>query len=449
MKRIGILIILIGCLLPWTALAGDPYIHCYLYAPQGGTVPIYEKASVKSQKVGDFYSGASATWNIWEDDDSDGWVYLDDDQPIGYVQTKYLVDVLPDELRSPDGISLAAFPQLEVPEDTMLLERPSSKADKISRLPAGIKLIALGDCGDYWYVSLQGLYEQKGFVPKADVRATGTTVSESEPLIGQYETELYPSDPLTVIPVYNTPAAEDLFGEWTPKPVWVFLSCGDWTLISPRQDGSYYCRWVETRFLDPDGDHSLPTAYTSTDRPADRLLLRFWPEKSDNYLAKFFSGVPVVILAQKGEWSYVRFGNISGWFMTSYLTEQSEDGRVQAQVAEDLSVKKGSSELTLKKGETVLLIGSLDDDMICLSPTGERFDLPIQKLMPVEDNGVLQAKTTSRLKMRGPTLKDGDDTMIRSLAKGVTVTVLLHGDVWSKIEYDGEIGYVMTKYLAF
>lgn len=459
MKRVGILIILVCCLLPWTALAGDPYIYCHLYAPDGGTVPIYAKASTKSKKVGDFYSGASVSWNSWEDDDSDGWVYLDDDHPIGYVQTKYLVDELPAELTDADGNSIATFPQLEVPSDTALRERPSSKAEEVTRLPSGMKLIALGDCGDYWYVSVQGLYYQEGFVTKADVRVTGASVSEFEPLVSQYEAQLYPSDPLTDVPVYNTPTAENLYREWSPMSVWVCLSCGDWTLISPREDGSD-CFWVESRFLDPNGDHSLPVAYTSTERPADRLLLRFWPEKSDDYKGKFFSGVPVVILAQKGEWSDVRFGNISGWFMSSYLTTQcGEDGRVQAQVTEDLTVQRASpsmthnkyvtSELTLKKGDTVLLIGSAYDDMIYLAPSGEAFAIPIQKLMPVEDSGVLQAKTTSRLKMRGPALDKGDDTVIRSLAKGVKVKVLLHGDVWSKIEYDGDVGYVMTKYLKF
>lgn len=449
MKRVGILIILVCCLWPWTALAGDPYAHRYLYAPGGETVPIYAKASTKSKKVGDFYSGASVSWNSWEEDDSDGWVYLDDDNHRGYVQTKYLVDELPDELTDADGNSIATFPQLEVPSDTPLLERPSSRAEEVTRLPSGMKLIALGDCGDYWFAGVQGMFFQKGFVTKADVRVTGASVSALEPLVGQYEAQLYPSDPLINVPIYHTPTAESLYQEWSPRSVWVCLSCGDWTLISPQEDG-FDCSWVASRFLDPNGDHSLPVAYTSTERPADRLLLRFWPKKSDEYNGKFFSGVPVVILAQQGDWSNVRFGSISGWFMTSYLTTQcSEDGRVQAQVTEDLTVKKGESVLTLKKGDTVLLIGSQDGDMIYLAPSGEAFAIPIQKLMPVDDSGVLQAKTTSRLKMRGPALDKGDDTVIRSLAKGVKVTVLLHGDVWSKIEYDGEIGYVMTKYLKF
>lgn len=458
MKRVGILIILVCCLLPWTAQAGDPYIHCHLYAPGGETVPIYAKASTKSKKVGDFYSGPSVSWDSWEEDDSDGWVYLDGDYPIGYVQTKYLVDELPDELTDADGDSIATFPQLEVSSDTSLRERPSSKAEEVNRLPSGMKLIALGDCGDYWFVSIQGMFFQKGFVAKADVRTTGASVSESEPLVGQYEAQLYPSDPLINVPIYNTPATENLDQEWSPRSVWVGLSCGDWTLIASREDGPYWL-WVESRFLDPNGDHSLPVAYTSTDRPADRLLLRSQPKKSDQYDGKFFSGVPVVILAQKGDWSDVRFGNINGWFMTSYLTAQcSEDGRVQAQVTEDLTVQSVgpgltrryvSSELTLKKGDTVLLIGSAYDDMIYLAPSGEAFAIPIQKLMPVEDSGVLQAKTTSRLKMRGPDLDKDDDTVIRSLAKGVKVKVLLHGDVWSKIEYDGDVGYVMTKYLKF
>lgn len=447
MKRVGILIVLICCLLPWTALAGDPSVYCYLYAPGGETVPIYAKASTKSKKVGDFYSGASVSWNSWEEDDSDGWVYLGDDAHRGYVQTRYLVDELPDELTDADGDSIAVFPQLEVSSDTALRERLSSKAEEITRLPSGMKLVALGDCGDSWLVSVQGMFFQKGFVPKADTRATGVSVSEFEPLPGQYEARLYPSDPLIDVPLYNTPAAESLYRVWPPRSVQVCLSCGDWTLISPWEDRS--CCWVESRFLDPNGDHSLPVAYTSTERPADRLLLRFRPEKSEKYEGKFFSGVPVVILARRGDWSDVRFGSISGWFMTSYLTAQYEDGCVRAQATEELTVTKAGSELTLKKGDSVLLIGSLDNDMICLTPAGETFSLPIQKLMPVEDSGVLLAKTTSRLKMRGPALDKDDDSVLRSLAKGVKVKVLLHGDVWSKIEYDGEIGYVMTKYLKF
>lgn len=52
---------------------------------------------------------------------------------------------------------------------------------------------------------------------------------------------------------------------------------------------------------------------------ADRLILRDKPDKNGKILGRFYSGTPVVILAEEGEWCKVTLGSLIGYMMRAYL----------------------------------------------------------------------------------------------------------------------------------
>ena len=53
--------------------------------------------------------------------------------------------------------------------------------------------------------------------------------------------------------------------------------------------------------------------------PADRLNLRESPDKKSPSLGKYYSGAPVRILENNGEWAKVDILGVQGWMMTEYL----------------------------------------------------------------------------------------------------------------------------------
>ena len=60
-------------------------------------------------------------------------------------------------------------------------------------------------------------------------------------------------------------------------------------------------------------------ALVTNPNPADRLNLRAQPDKKSPSLGKYYSGAPVRILENTGEWARVNIFGVEGWMMTKYL----------------------------------------------------------------------------------------------------------------------------------
>ena len=65
-------------------------------------------------------------------------------------------------------------------------------------------------------------------------------------------------------------------------------------------------------------DHS-DWALVTNPNPADRLNLRAQPDKKSTSLGKYYSGAPVRILENRGEWARVEILGVEGWMMTQFL----------------------------------------------------------------------------------------------------------------------------------
>lgn len=62
-------------------------------------------------------------------------------------------------------------------------------------------------------------------------------------------------------------------------------------------------------------------AVVNNPNPEDRLHLRTKPDKDAASLGKFYNGTPVIVLETKGAWNRVQIGldGLEGWMMTQYL----------------------------------------------------------------------------------------------------------------------------------
>lgn len=75
-------------------------------------------------------------------------------------------------------------------------------------------------------------------------------------------------------------------------------------------------------------DHS-GWALVTNPNPADRLNLRAQPDKKSTSLGKYYSGAPVRILENRGEWARVEILGVEGWMMTQYLAIGEEMKNVE------------------------------------------------------------------------------------------------------------------------
>lgn len=252
------------------------------------------------------------------------------------------------------------------------------------------------------------------------------------------------------------------------EQVKVLRQVGGWEQL---QNGAF----IESRFLDPAGDHSIRYATVRSSDPLSRLNIRYSADGDSESTVKLFSGTQVQVASHTEEWASVFLSSgveesaiISGSAMLAYLAFEGEevpDARPRVRLTatlkgsygysygEDDRNYRGRTELAAGTELTVLGVdvgyvqGSVDR-YLCQTDRG--------RIIFVEDrSGVLEplnpgdftAKVRSRVRMR--TAPNGEAEMIRMLSAGKKVRVLLRGESWTMVEYGDETGYVMSKYLTF
>ncbi|MBR4502752.1 MAG: SH3 domain-containing protein [Clostridia bacterium] len=234
-------------------------------------------------------------------------------------------------------------------------------------------------------------------------------------------------------------------------------------------DDGYF---MERRFLDPDGDHSVTYATVKTSGVLNRLRVHSGTF-NDQVFLKLSSGTQVQVPAHTDEWASV--------FITGPGGGTSESGKVKMEFlafGDASKVKNGSTrvrctrelygnskydvspeklwwkEFSLPAGTEMTVIGicTESDDgwerYFCLLDDGTAVTVEDcgGVLEPLEGPGV-KVKTTSRVKMRMGPGKEAEE--ILTLNQGTGVEVLLRGENWTIVKYRDQVGYVMSKYLQF
>ncbi len=446
------------------ARAGDFYGDAILNG-KDGTVTLYKKASAGGGTVGTFCNGVTVEYYTEEYSLKSQWLEVTIEgrgvEITGYVRGSDLTDGYVETAPHTYAVNTSVvktYPAAEVAEDgAAVYGGAGRKAGVVGRLYAGVPVYVLGDCGDRYFISVAGALTH-GFMDKSALRLTGGTGADDAEIAPITEGVVYASDEpgQNIVPMYETCAKyrEPPSRLYDGDAVSVLGQWGDWALVA--KESSWYGKigFVESRFLDEQGDHSLTVLYVRTDKPNNRLLLRSRKDETDDYNGKFFPGVPVIALTEQDEWNnndftYVSVGGQFGYFKNEYLLTLCDEPLRYATLTETVTVnRRSSNEFTLPKGARAALLGSRDADMYALTADGRFVELPIDCLTPENDNYAFIAKVSaSSLKMREA--PDEDGAVMRSISQNTSVRVLLHGDVWSQIEYKGGVGYVMTRYLKY
>ena len=255
------------------------------------------------------------------------------------------------------------------------------------------------------------------------------------------------------------------------KTVTVMAELDGWVQL----DDGYF---MELRFLDPDGDHSVTYATVKTSGVLNRLRVHSGILNDEVFL-KLSSGARVQVPAHTDEWASVfitgpgggtfESGKVKMEFLIFGDASKVKNGCVRVRSRETLynsSARtysiysfspKGSSDFTvsLPAGTEMTVIGirtggdSSDPEVFfCLLDDGTMIDVCDigGVLEPLEGSGV-KVKTTSNVKMRMAPTKEAEE--VRTLNQGTSVEVLLRGENWTIIKHKDQVGYVMSKYLQF
>lgn len=334
----------------------------------------------------------------------------------------------------------------------------------------GTVMAVCGEFGGDYYVT----GAQRGFVSQSAVKKiSDMTFSQahSETYIwGEPEKmTLYASETEPVWPASSASGYTDdmLYGGYTSNAqVRVLRDLGDWVQLVQG-------RFVEKRFLDPDGDHSYPAAWVKTDGALDRLNIRSMADTDSSVEVKLCSGTQVRVISRTDKWAVVLVTgpnggkHISGCALAKYLNFDSADavrnGSVQVLLTQDLH---GNKEMTdfrengkgdvLPAGTPLTVIGVYEqfsskadqvDRYLCETEDGRYIEVESAGILePVSDSGITAAVRSAARLRKAP---DPDAGVIRQLKAKTKVEVLLRGEIWTMVKYKGETGFMMSRYLSF
>lgn len=367
--------------------------------------------------------------------------------------------------RRPCNVFLA-----EIAEDgTPLYTTPDHKRISVKHVK-GTVMTVCGEFGGDYYVT----GAQRGFVSQDAVRKIADLSffqAHSETYIwGEPETQtLYASETEPVWPAASASdySEETLYGGYTSNAkVKVLRDLGDWVQLVQG-------RFVEKRFLDPDGDHSYPAAWVRTDGVLDRLNVRSMPDTDSMVEVKLCSGTQVRVISRSDKWAVVLVSgpnggrHISGCAQVKYLNFDSPDavrnGSAQVTLTQDLY---GNKEMTvfrengqgdvLPAGTPLTVIGVFEqfssksdqtDRYLCETEDGRYIEVESAGVLePVSGSGVTAAVRSAARLRKAP---NPDAGVIRQLKAKTKVEVLLRGEIWTMVKYKNETGFMMSRYLSF
>lgn len=478
--KLSRLIRLTAVICAWALLAGVfmlPAVPAFagynevVVATDGNGVTVYTGSS-GSKKAGILYNGykseiplepTNGRYDCFLTKDFTVWLNLDkatNREPSGHHGSDEW------EAKMPCNIFLAEI----VNDNTPVYTSPANKKSTALHA-AGTLCVVCGEFGGDYY--LRGPLD--GFVRKESIRK----ISDMTYAQAHSQTYIWDNPETCTIyasvanPVYTAASAtgysDDFhYGGYTKNVQAVVLKdLGGWVQLTQG-------RFVEKRFLDPEGDHSYPVAYVKTDGILGRLNVRSSASTDAMSEVKLCSGVQVHIVSRTEKWAVIFVsapnGGVSytGCVMAEFLDfsggNSVRDGSTQVRLTKDLP---GDREMVhfyenakgnvLPAGTLLKVIGVYDhqgnsrsnqaDVFLCETEDGRYIRVESTGVLePVQESG-LQAAARSAVKMREA--PNPDAKVLYQVKAKNKVDVLLRGEIWTLVKYKGKTGYMMSRYLSF
>ena len=277
----------------------------------------------KSATQGKFYTGVEVEVTDLED----GWaeVTIGGGVMEGYMLAKYL------KLEARRKNVTSAIPEITVTHagGKNLYARRESGADMLGTLKAGSTVNVLAVTADDWLLieaSDGGCAFMKngGISPAVSFAVPGTAAADYD--VGHY------AGVMRHTTLYKDQAREKSIREFEKGDLVTVLRFGpEMTLVKSGRDQGY----VSSFDLNLEcGEWNIPIhEYTAVVacQPQQRLHLRAQPDATAKSLGKYYSGTKVIVNGDStGEWVSVSIGNLSGYMKAEFL---AMDGRADSVVS--------------------------------------------------------------------------------------------------------------------
>ena len=466
-----LMILLLSVLLLVPVLAVQEGGNCVDVGVDGKGIEVYAKKS-GGQPVGTMYNGChldlypdvtdgryacdlTGDYTVWLDREK-----AEKNQPEG-EDIRYYSDEW--DALMPCDIFVAEV----IRQDAPFYTSPDHAHLSAKHAPGTLMMIC-GEFGNDYYVNY-GSDCVAGFMPKSALRK----VRDMTYAQAFYSSLHWGLEDVWEMPVYTggitlaVGASATGYSDISPglirdgETVTVLATLDGWAQL----DSGYF---VEIRFLDPEGDHSVTYATVKTSGILNRLNVRDGAG-SDTVWAKLSSGTRVQVPSHTEEWAAVFFtgprggaretGSVKMEFLVFGDASKVKSGGVRVRCTQTLNgdskvfwYTAGDSykDLFLPAGTEMTVVGfsCAIDSFICLLDDGTAIYVTDSGgvLEPVESLGI-SVKTISETKMR--TAPDREAQTVRTLNQGTKVEVLLRGDSWTMVKYRDQTGYVMSRYLQF
>lgn len=212
--------------------------------------------------------------------------------------------------------------------------------------------------------------------------------------------------------------------------------------------------FIESRYLDANGDHTTRRVYAAvkTDHPLNRLRVN-----DGKYTEKLCSGVQVEVLRQRDGMALIFLGDprgehIFGHVKTEFLAF-GEDAESVPDGTTAIRLTKGAS--GLPQGTALRVIGCHTgyeagdpDRLIARTEDGKLTSLfNAAGNMEIVRGQTYVLRTADSVKMRQEPNKEGK--VLRTLGQGVKIDVLFRGESWTLVQYKNRTGWVMSRFIKF
>ncbi len=325
------------------------------------------------------------------------WSMIQYGQICGYVPTSALViSGTPPMDTSAESTSITRWGTVTGSTSLNLRDGGSYSSNVIGAIPGG-GIVAILAYGSDWCRVQYG--QQAGYA------ATSFLTISSE-----YPEELEGSGSTAMVSLPGGIGAAPLrSAASTTGAIILYVDHG--TQVTVHSDDGSWCRvsvgsvtgYMLATALDFSATGVVPTdkplvsgeCYAIVASEASTLNLRSGPSTNDAVIAEIPRGTQIIVTSRGSEWCAVRWGSLTGYVMTEYLTFHT-DGPTAAPSVTD--VPSGSAAL-------------------------------------VKVSSVLYASANTQ------------SSVLLQIPAGQTVSVLMYGETWSKITYVGLTGYVLTETL--
>ena len=215
------------------------------------------------------------------------------------------------------------------------------------------------------------------------------------------------------------------------------------------------------------GSSNTTTTQSGTVKVNGALNVRSGAGTSYSVIGSLSNGAKVEIVETSGNWYKIKYGSGYGYISKDYVTvsSSSNSGNTNTTTMQSGTVKvNGALNVRSGAGTNYSVIGSLSNGakVEIVETSGSWYkikygsgygyvskDYILVNTRSIVENTVLREGTAVTLSLKVRYESNYESNVMGTIAMGEKVSVLEDNGEWSKIEYNGKMGYILNEYVDF